>query len=211
MKIYDVSLTISPQLAVWPGDPGVRLERKSKIEEGASANISEMQMGVHTGTHIDAPCHFIAGGETVENLPLEVLVGPAQVVQISAEVKLIDAAVLEQAGIRPGMERVLFKTANDRYWSDAAEEFQTEFVAISVDGAAWLVAHGVRLVGIDYLSVAPFNASIPTHVELLQAGVIPLEGLVLSQVPAGVYDLYCLPLKLKGSDGAPTRTILVER
>ncbi len=211
MKIYDISLTISPTLVTWPGDPSIMLDRVSKIEEGADANVSRIQMGVHTGTHVDAPFHFVAGGRTVESLPLEVLVGPAQVVQIPLGETVIDVAVLERAGIEPGMERTLFKTANAEHWQREPERFKTDFVAISVDGADWLVQHGVRLVGIDYLSVAPFDAAVPTHVALLKAGVIALEGLDLSQVQPGVYDLYCLPLKLQGSDGAPARTILIKR
>jgi len=211
MKIYDISLSISPALVTWPGDPRIVLERVSKIEEGADANVSQIQMGVHTGTHVDAPFHFVHGARTVESLPLDVLVGPAQVVQIPLDETVIDAGVLERAGIAPGTTRVLFKTGNARLWRREPERFHKEFVAISEDGANWLVQNGARLVGIDYLSVAPFDAGVPTHVALLKAGVIALEGLDLSEVEAGVYDLYCLPLKLQGSDGAPARTILIRR
>ncbi len=211
MKIYDISLTISPALVTWPGDPRISLERVSKIEEGADANVSEIKMGVHTGTHVDAPFHFVAGGNTVENLALDVLVGEAQVVQIPPTAEVVDVHVLEQAGIEPGMERVLFKTGNAGHWQRDSGTFKKDFVAISADGADWLVQHHVRLVGIDYLSVAPFDAGVPTHVTLLQAGVIALEGLDLDQVQPGPYELYCLPLKLKGSDGAPARTILIDR
>ncbi len=211
MKIYDVSLAIHPALVTWPGDPGISLERTSKIEEGADANVSQIQMGVHTGTHVDAPFHFVAGGNTIESLALDVLVGPAQVVQIPASETVIDAGVLERAGIEPGTKRLLFKTSNAEHWQREPERFKEDFVAISAGGADWLVDHGVRLVGIDYLSVAPFDAGVPTHVTLLKAGVIALEGLDLSQVQPGTYELYCLPLKLKGSDGAPARTILIKR
>ncbi len=211
MKIYDVSLAIHPALVTWPGDPGISLERVSKIEEGADANVSQIQMGVHTGTHVDAPFHFVAGGNTIESLALDVLVGQAQVVQIPASETVIDADVLERAGVEPGVRRVLFKTGNAEHWQREPERFKEDFVAISVDGADWLVEHGVRLVGIDYLSVAPFDAGVPTHVALLKAGVVALEGLDLSEVEPGTYELYCLPLKLKGSDGAPARTILIER
>ena len=211
MKIYDLSLTITPSLPVWPGDPPIVRERISKMEEGENNNVSRLEMSVHAGTHVDAPYHFLKEGNTIEQLPLDVLVGPAQVVEIPNEVKQIDADVIHRSGFAPGAERVLFKTSNSRYWSEQPLKFETEFVALSEDGAEYLVQQGVRLVGIDYLSIAPFKHSTPTHRVLLKAGVVVLEGADLSQVPAGIYELCCLPLKLGGSDGAPTRAILIER
>jgi arylformamidase len=210
-KIYDISLTIHPGMIVWPGDPNVQLERVSKMEDGADCNVSHLSFGVHTGTHVDAPYHFVADGSTVEALPLDVLVGPAQVVQLPDKVTLIDARVLADAGIAEGVERLLLKTSNRVFWEEAREGFQKDFVAISEDGARYLVDRGVKLVGIDYLSVAPFDAGVPTHTVLLKAKVVALEGLDLGQVQPGWYELVCLPLKLAGSDGAPTRAILLER
>jgi arylformamidase len=211
MKIYDISLTITPSLSVWPGDPPVVLERISKMEEGENNNVSRLETSVHAGTHVDAPYHFIQEGKTIESLPLDVLVGPAQVVEIGAEVDLVTAEVLRGAGIQAGIERVLLKTRNSQIWARGETSFQTEFVAVSPDGAEYLVEHGVRLIGVDYLSVAPFRQSTPTHQVLLGASVVILEGADLSQVPAGNYELCCLPLKLGGSDGAPTRAILIQR
>jgi len=208
MKIYDISLTITPELPVWPGDPKVVLERIYKIEEGANANVSRMDLGVHTGTHVDAPHHFVHGAKTIEQLDLEVLIGPVQVVALPETVTTITAAVLEQAGLHPHCQRVLFKTRNSAYWTQPVQRFQTDFVGIDEGGARWLVEHGLRLVGIDYLSIAPFKKSRPTHEALLEAEMIVLEGVNLSEVPAGDYTLYCLPLKLGGSDGAPARAIL---
>ncbi len=208
MKIYDISLTITPELPVWPGDPKVVLERIYKIEEGANANVSRMDLGVHTGTHVDAPHHFVHGAKTIEQLDLEVLIGPVQVVALPDTVTTITAAVLEQAGLHPPCQRVLFKTRNSAYWTQPVQRFQTDFVGIDAGGARWLVEHGLRLVGIDYLSIAPFKKSRPTHEALLEAEMIVLEGVNLSAVPAGDYTLYCLPLKLGGSDGAPARAIL---
>ena len=210
MKIYDISLTITPGLPVWPGDPPVMLKRVSKMEEGKHNNVSQLALSAHAGTHVDAPYHFIADGETIEKLPLEILVGPAQVVELPADCTEITAQILRQAGIDDGMQRVLLKTRNSRYWTQPGLPFQTDFAALSPDGAEYLVARGVRLIGIDYFSIAPFNDSVPTHRVLLGAKLIILEGADLSQVPVGHYQLYCLPLKLGGSDGAPARAILIE-
>jgi arylformamidase len=210
MKIHDISLTVTPSLPVWPGDPAVVLERMTKMEDGAHNNISRMAMGVHTGTHVDAPYHFIADGKTIENLDLSALTGPAVVVQIPAECQLVGAAELQAAGVVQGMERILLKTANNRYWATPNLPFQKGFVALSPDGANHLIACGVRLVGIDYFSIAPFGDSVPTHRALLGAEVVVVEGINLSEITPGTYQLYCLPLKLGGSDGSPARAILIE-
>lgn len=210
MQTYDVSLTISPDLPVWPGDPNVKLERVGKIENGDNANVSHIDMGVHTGTHVDAPYHFLNDSSiTVDKLPLKLLTGRAYVLHLPDEVDVIDRSVLERADIPPRTRRLLFKTRNSGYWENRTPGFQTNFVAIDGDGAQFLVERGVRLVGVDYLSVAPFKNSRPTHEILLQAGVVIIEGLDLSKISQGRYNLYCLPLKLAGSDGAPARVILV--
>ncbi len=210
MTIYDITLTITPELPVWPGDLKVKLERVKKMEEGSRDNLSQMAMGVHTGTHVDAPFHFIPEGTKIDELPLETLTGPVQVVALPDSVDLITADVVSSAGITPRTTRVLFKTRNSKRWEDGSKEFDTKFVAISPDGAEALVAMGMKLVGVDYLSVSPFNDSVPTHRALLGAGVICLEGANLSRVPAGEYTLYCLPMKLGATEGAPARVILVQ-
>jgi arylformamidase len=210
MKIYDISLTVTPDLPVWPGDPAIKLGRVSKMEEGEHNNVSHMASGVHIGTHVDAPYHFIADGKTIEQLKLEVLIGPAQVIEIPDTGPLITAADLQQAGIEDGTTRLLLKTRNSEYWKQPGLPFQEEFAALSPDGAAYLLERGVQLLGIDYFSVAPFGDSVPTHRALLGAEVIVLEGIDLSQVPAGRYQLYCLPIKLGGSDGAPARAVLID-
>jgi arylformamidase len=209
MKIYDVTLPISPDIPVWPGDPPVVLEKVSSMDAGAHDNVSRLACGVHTGTHVDAPHHFLNDGRTVESLSVDILVGPACVVQIPEDVKVVSADVLEKAAIPSGTQRLLLKTRNSHLWERGEKEFFTGFVGISVDGADWLVQHKIKLVGIDYLSVAPYKESIPTHRALLEAGVIIVEGLYLSTITPGTYALYCLPLKLVGSDGAPARVILV--
>jgi arylformamidase len=208
MQIYDISLTISPDSVVWPGDPNVVFERVGKIEEGANSNVTRVQMSVHTGTHVDSPFHFIPEGESVDKLSLKILTGRAYVLHLP-DVDLITAAVLERSEIPPRTRRLLFKTRNSDYWTNQASGFQTDFVAISADGAQFLVDRGVKLVGVDYLSVAPYKNSRPTHEILLKAGTVIVEGLDLSKVSQGRYTLYCLPSKLEGSDGAPTRAILI--
>lgn len=209
MRTYDISLTISPEMIVWPGDPAVNLERVSKIEDGGEANISRLAMGVHTGTHVDAPYHFLADGETVENVPLKLLTGRAYVVHVPDEVDLITAEVLENSGIPPRTRRILFRTRNSQIWKRNTKRFQKNYVAISADGAEYLAERKVKVVGVDYLSVAPFDDVVPTHEILLQAGIVIIEGLNLSEVSQGRYTLYCLPLKLAKADGAPARAILV--
>jgi len=208
MKIYDISLTISPDLPVWPGDPSVELKQVTFIPKGDSCNISHVAMSVHTGTHVDAPYHFLNDGETVETLPLEALVGPAYVIQIHDAVDRLTAEVLAQAEIPADAERILFKTRNSAIWG-SERTFQKGFVAIAADGAEWLVKRNLRLIGMDYLSVAPFGDATDTHQTLLRRGIVLLEGVDLSEVQPGRYELYCLPLKLSKSDGAPARVVLI--
>jgi len=208
MHIYDISLTISPELPVWPGDPSVELKQVTFIPKGDSCNISHVAMSVHTGTHVDAPYHFLNDGKTVETLPLEALVGPAYVIQIPDAVDRLTAGVLTQAEIPDDAERILFKTRNSAFWG-RERTFQEGFVAITADGAEWLVERDLRLIGMDYLSVAPFGDATATHQTLLRRGIVLLEGVNLSEVRPGRYDLYCLPLKLSKSDGAPARAVLI--
>ncbi len=209
MQIYDITLPVTAGMPVWPGDPRVSIERVAKMEEGADCNISHLSLGVHTGTHLDAPYHFLGGDSpTVEQLPLKLLTGRAYVMHLP-DTELVTARVLEKAVIPPRTRRLLLKTRNSEYWAQGNMKFQPGFVAISPDGAEYLVDHGVRLIGVDYLSVAPYKEGAATHQVLLKAGVIVVEGLNLSQVEAGRYMLYCLPLKLVGSDGAPARAILM--
>jgi arylformamidase len=209
MTLYDITLTINPDMPVWPGDPAVILERVKKIEEGSNANVSRLDLGVHTGTHVDAPRHFIMGAKGIDELALNVLVGPAQVVELAQNIAEINEKVILQAGILPETRRILFKTRNSLYWAQQENIFQTDFVGINLEGARALVQMGIQLVGIDYLSVAPFKRSRPTHEVLLSAGIVVAEGLDLSKIKAGMYQLYCLPMKLGGSDGAPARAILI--
>jgi arylformamidase len=210
MTIYDISLTISPNLPTWPGDPALELEQIESMDKGAHANVTRISATVHLGTHVDAPHHFLNDGRTVETLPLSILTGPCYVVQLPDGVEAISADMLDRMELTFDFKRILFGTRNSHLWAKGETKFQTDFVAITEDGAEWLVERGVQLVGVDYLSVAPYEDSAPTHSVLLKAGVVIVEGLNLSQISRGFYDLYCLPLKIANSDGAPARAILIQ-
>jgi len=203
VKIYDVTLPVSSNLPVWPGDPPVQLERVASMERGDRLTLSRLASSVHAGTHVDAPLHFIAGGADVVSLSLNVLVGPARVVALP-DADVIAAASLAQLELS-GVSRLLFKTRN----SDLTrEKFVEDFVALTADAAQWIVERGVRLVGVDYFSVERFGGDGSVHRALLGAGVVIVEGLDLRDAPPGDYELFCLPMKLVGSEGAPARVIL---
>ncbi len=209
MTIHDITLTITPELPVWPGDPPVRLSQPAHLERGDLCTITRLDISAHTGTHLDAPAHFIPGGATVERLDLDALIGPALVVDARGQGDLT-AEVLQGLAIPPGVQRLLLRTDNSALWQRGEAPFAEDFVAIAPSGAAWLVERGVRLVGIDYLSVAPFDDPAPTHQILLRAGVIAVEGLDLRAIEPGAYQLICLPIKIGGADGAPCRAVLVD-
>lgn len=207
-SVYDITVSLSPRLAVWPGDDPVRMVQKSVPVEGGAATVSTLTFGAHAGTHIDAPLHFVQGGKTIDALDLDVLLGPALVVQDLAA-NVLTAPVLDALAIPAGVERLLIHTRNSRIWARDAGTFHKDYVAVTEDGARWLVNRGVRLVGVDYLSVAPFGDGVRPHRVLLEAGVVVVEGLDLSGIVPGWYELACLPLKVAGGDGAPARAVLI--
>ena len=209
MEIRDITVAVRPGMPVYPGDPPVVIERLGSLAEGDLANLSKIEFGLHTETHVDAPVHFIDGAAGVEALPLDALVGPAVVADARGIVGDIDEAALAALGIPEGTERLLLRTGNSQLWDLPA--FSAEFVGITVDAARALVRRGVRLVGIDYLSIAPADEPAATHVALLSAGIVILEGIDLRSVEPGAYTLLCLPLKVAGADGAPARAILTRR
>jgi arylformamidase len=200
-EMIDISVPVWPGMIIYPGDPTVSLERVMSIADGGVCNLSRLEFGVHTGTHVDAPVHFIDGAPAAESLPLDVLIGPARVVDLTAAERL-DAAALD--GIELG-ERILLKTRNSELW--AQDSFSEDHVGLTESGAKALVAGGVRLVGIDYLTIGDEDA----HHVLLGAGVVAVESLDLRGAEPGEYELICAPLKLVGSDGAPARALLVRR
>jgi arylformamidase len=208
MIIHDISVTVYGGMVKWPDNPPVILERALNMDKGDAANVSKLSAGVHTATHVDAPIHFVPGGKGVDALDLQQLIGPALVLRLDDSVAEITAQVLETVDIPPGTTRVLFHTRNSAYWAQGDSTFHPDFVAVRADAATWLVEHGLRVVGVDYLSVAPTDAGAPTHQILLEAGVIPIEGLNLTGVEPGIYQLICLPVKLRDCDGAPARAIL---
>jgi arylformamidase len=202
MELIDVSVPIRPGMPVYEGNPEVRFERAQAIADGAAANVSRLDFGVHTGTHVDAPVHFIEGGAGVDQVALDALIGPALVIDATAVDEVIDAVALERLDPPADAERLLFKTTNSELWG--RDRFTPEFVRLGDDAARVLVERGVRLVGIDYLSVGKRGA----HLALLGAGVVVLEGLDLRFVAPGSYGLICLPLRIVGSDGGPARALL---
>ena len=209
MAIFDISIPITSEMPVWPGDPPVILEKVTSMDAGDHDNVSRLACSVHTGTHVDAPHHFLNDHRTVEKMALDILTGPAEIVQLADDIALVTADTLEKATIPDETIRLLIKTRNSQLWASGNNTFYKDFVGISQDGAEWIVRRGIKLVGIDYLSVAPFQQSIATHETLLKTGIIILEGVNLSAVSPGRYELYCLPLKLEGSDGALARVILI--
>jgi arylformamidase len=210
MRIYDISVTLSNDMPTWPGDPTIEIKRFSDMEAGDAINVSEMHTSLHIGTHVDAPFHFLGGDSTtIEALPLNLLTGRAYVLHLPDNVDIITAQVLGQASIPPRTRRLLIRTRNSNIWARGEKAFQTDYVALDESGANFLVERGMRVVGVDYLSVGPFKAGREVHTILFKGGVIPIEGVDLSQVAQGRYTLYCLPLKIAGADGAPARAILV--
>lgn len=205
----DVSVAVSPDLPTWPGDPSIAFEPSSRIAKGDPANVSRLLMGDHTGTHVDPQCHFVPGGGTTDDLDLSVLMGPAWVADLPAVRGQVEPADLEASSIPAGTKRLLLKTSNSGTLHPGAA-FRKDFVALSPDGAEWALGRGIRLVGIDYLSIERFDAPFehPVHHALLAAGAIILEGLDLSDVPGGACELLCLPLRLAGADGAPARALV---
>ena len=205
MKFIDVSVPLDAALPSYPGNTPFNLEPIKRIVRGDSSNVSTLHMSAHTGTHVDAPRHFFDDGAGTETLPLEMLIGRARVIEITSR-RGIAAEDLAAVNLAEDV-RVLIKTHNSRLWGVAA--FQVDYVGVTECGARYLVEHGVKVVGVDYLSVEQFKRpGAPAHHLLLGAGTIVIEGLNLRDVEPGVYEMYCLPLRVVGSDGAPARVVL---
>jgi arylformamidase len=207
-RFYDVTVPISEATPIYKGDPGVEIKSFKALAAGASANVSELSFGVHTGTHVDAPNHFIDGAKRVHELDAAKLVGPCRVVGVHDDVIAIGP---EHVGDITGVERVLFKTRNSQFWATPEDGFRTDFTYLIPDTAKMLVEKGIVLVGIDYLSIEKSGSpGHPVHITLLEKEVVILEGLDLRAVEPGDYELICMPLKYIGAtgDGAPARTFL---
>ena len=209
MRLFDISVTVQPGMPTWPGDTLPQIRRTSSIKAGDDANVSEVRMSVHTGTHVDAPVHFLDGARGVERIPVEALYGSCVVAQ-----KLgpghITAEDVERMRLLEGIERVLFKTPNSRLWERSDQSFESGYAALTEDAARYLLSRRVVLVGIDYLSIEPFEVpGRPVHRLLLSEGVVIVEGLDLRGVEPGEYTLACLPIKVAGADGSPARALLI--
>ncbi len=203
MEYFDVSVPIVDGMIHYAGNPPVHVTRVQSIDEGADASLTAIDLGAHSGTHVDAPAHFLRGGAGVETLPLEVLIGPAEVIDATAATSALDLVTLRDLELPPtGTERVIFKTRNSQLWE--RDDFTRDFVRLDGPAAELMIERGARLLAIDYLSIGNEDA----HRALLSAGVVCLEGLDLRRIQPGSYQLICLPLKISGSDGAPARAVL---
>ncbi|HEX8559300.1 MAG TPA: cyclase family protein [Pyrinomonadaceae bacterium] len=211
MQIYDISVPVAPgETPTYPGDPGLEVGSWSAISRGDAANVTVLHLGAHTGTHVDAPAHFIEGAQALAALPLDALLGEARVVEVPADAPAVEERHVGAEALR-GATRVLFKTRNSAFWGEPGGRFREDFTYIEPAAARALVRAGVRLVGFDYLSIEKFGSEdFGTHLALLSAGVVVVEGLDLRAVAPGLYELFCLPLKIAAGsgDGAPARAVL---
>ena len=203
MRYYDISLPLSPETVRWVSAPPLEIHERRRMHRGDPLNASAVTMSMHSGTHVDAPLHFIDGAPGAEGIPLDALVGPAVVVDATS-VEALGGQELESLGVPEGAERVLLKTQNSELWNQDA--FTRDFLRLDGGGARFVVSRGIRTIGIDYLSIGDREA----HRELLGAGVVPVEGLDLRNIEPGEYTFVCLPLDVVGSDGAPARAILID-
>lgn len=208
MEIIDITIPLTPRTPVWEGDKGITIKQEVFKGEASDFNISRVEMGVHAGTHIDSPYHLYNHGSTVDEIPLEVLIGRATVLEVSSDWSVINSETLLSNGFIPGIDRLILKTRNTEYWIRDPYGFHKEYIGIDTEGAEFLVSQGVKLVGIDYFSASSISDLVRPHEVLLKAGVVILENAYLVDVLPGEYHLICLPLKLQGTDGAPVRAVL---
>jgi arylformamidase len=207
MSYIDISLGLHAKLPHFPNTPGFNLEWFQRIERGHDCNNSKIEMDVHFGTHIDAPLHFIQGGKTVDQLSPDILIGPAWVADLQS-VEAITASYLSTLSLPHKIERLLLHTRNSAKWRNGEIDFDPDFVALTEDAAYWLIERKIRLVGIDYLSVQRYHDHSAVHKILLEAEIVIVEGLNLAEVRPGEYELICLPIKIVGAEGAPSRAFL---
>jgi arylformamidase len=213
VKIYDVTLTLRPDMPTWPGEPGPALRPHSRLADGAPANVSILTLGDHTGTHVDPPAHMLEGGAGVDRLPLAALLGPCRVLGYDGAGH-IGADWLERQSLDPSVSRILLRTRNSERWRAGDTRFDQSFVALDETAGGWFAARGALLVGIDYLSIEPYGSGAkghPVHKALLRKGIVIVEGLDLHDVAPGEYEIACLPLKIRDGDGAPARVVLLRR
>ena len=210
MKIIDISASINHQIPVWPNSSGLCLTRVSKIGKKSVVNETHIEMNAHIGTHIDAPLHFISQGISVDKLPLDTFIGSAFVAYLP-KVKEITVKDLEALSLPKGVKRILFKTSNSLLWEKKVKKFKKNYVGLTAEAASWLVKRGIKLVGMDYLSIAKFSEAIAVHKILLGNNVYIIESLNLTGIKPGIYELICLPLKIADSEAAPARAVLLTK
>jgi arylformamidase len=209
-RIIDISLPIGPDLLTWPGDPGIRIDPSKRIERGDSANVSEIHLGSHTGTHVDPPVHFLPGASSIDQLDLDAFFGPAMVADLRGADR-IGPEELDRLELPRGTERLLCRTRNSELWTRLPVEFPDDYAAVTLEGARWVVDRGVQLLGVDFLSVERGGSpDHPVHRTLLDGGTIIVEGLDLSRVEPGLFTLACFPLRITAGDGSPARAVLIE-
>lgn len=208
-RIFDISVPVRSGGLAYPGNPEILISEHQAITDGAGANVSLVSFGSHTGTHVDAAKHFFDDGQTVDQIPLDRLIGPAILIAVDQTLMSVGAGDLERCNLQ-GHKRVLIRTRNSGFLLE--KDFHRDYTFLAPDGAEYLVELGVELVGIDYLSIEQFHSGHHrTHRTLLEKDVVIVEGLHLWGPAPGEYDFYCLPLRLEGLDGAPARAILIER
>jgi arylformamidase len=210
MPFYDITVPLTNEMPTYPGDPGIQISDWFTIANGDAANVTHLKLGAHTGTHVDAPAHFIEGDARVESLPLEALIGKAQLIVVPETLLSINRTLVAEQ-LKPNVSRVLFKTRNSSFWHDHPRAFRQDFTYLELETAQFLVQQRVQLVGIDYLSIEQFGQKQhETHLALLSHGVVILEGLDLSGVLEGLYELICLPMRIRSGkgDGSPARAVL---
>lgn len=204
-KYFDLSPGLSEETVVWPGDSPVVIREHKSIEKGAGYNLTSVSLSSHSGSHVDAPRHFYPDSASVDELPLDTLIGTAQIIEITAD--SVDEKLLEEKLAGKNIERLIIKTRNSSLWSNP--NFDKNYVSLTNSGADCLINKGIKLVGIDYLSIESIDSrDAYVHKVLLQNGIVIIEGLNLSEVQSGEYELFCLPLKLEGIDGAPARVVV---
>jgi arylformamidase len=211
MRIIDISLPIGRDLLAWPGNPPVEVVPHERIADGKAANVSQLRLGTHTGTHVDPPIHFIEGGVGIDAVSLDTLIGPCVVADARRLPGELGPEQLDALDLPTGVVRVLFRTDNSALWRTPRTLFPDAYTSLSEEGAQWLIGRGIRLVGTDFLSIEARGAlGHPTHVTLLDAGVSIVEGLDLGEVEPGRYLLVALPLRIVGGDGGPARAALID-
>jgi len=208
MKIIDISVSISSKIPTWPKVPKPRFSLISSLKKRDVSDDTKIEMSIHTGTHIDAPSHFLTKGKSTDKLPLKTFIGPAFVASLP-KVKEITAEDLEKLNLPKGIKRLLFKTSNSLFWKKGLSKFQKNYVGLTEGAALWLSKRGIKLVGIDYISIAKFSEAVPVHQILLKKEIVILEGLDLSKVRQGTYKLICFPVKISNIEAALARAVLI--